>query len=125
MNKSAKRLVLLEPDSVLRQLRAEILKSRGYVVYRAGSVNEAIALVQPNTIDLVIVGSSMDSAIGNSFCDELRKRYPKLKVLAIASRPTAYHGPGVCADDVNRDGPQELVRQVAEIMEEDPPPAVA
>jgi DNA-binding response OmpR family regulator len=113
-----KRILLLEPDPVLRQLRAEILKTRGYVVYRAGSVNEGFALARANTLDLAIVGSTIDPALGTEFCDELKRHNPEQKVLAIAGRNSAYSEADTCPDDVARDGPQELVRQVAEIFGE-------
>jgi CheY-like chemotaxis protein len=124
MARPKRTVLLLEPDPVLRQLRGEILKARGYVVYRAGSVNEAFALSGPNRIDLTVVGSSMDPSIGSDFCDELKRHNPKQRVLAIASRPSAYAGSTVCPDDVSRDGPQEFVRQVAEMFGEEPPEQV-
>jgi CheY-like chemotaxis protein len=124
MSKPKRTILLLEPDPILRQLRAEILKARGYVVYRAGSVNEAFALAKPNTIDLAVIGSTIDPQIGVDFCDELKRHNPKQKVLALTSRMGAYVGPDICPDDVSRDGPHEFVRQIAEIFGEEPPEPV-
>jgi PAS domain S-box-containing protein len=76
-------ILLVDDEKVILEVNKELLESMGYIVYAAGSGQEAIAVFMEkrNEIDLVILDMIMPGISGGDTFDSLRKIKPEIKVL--------------------------------------------
>jgi hypothetical protein len=82
MSSVPKSVLIVSQDDMLRTTRAALLKTGGYEVTAVASDNEAMALLETRTFDLVLVGRKTDLPI-IEIDERLRTRHPKLLVLKI------------------------------------------
>lgn len=89
---SPPRILVIADDPGLQYTRALILRSQGYLVECAKSVDEAIAMPGMAQFDLVVIGWDLDG--------RLRDLYPALAILKIegGSLPNKYASRTVKAD---------------------------
>ncbi len=76
-------ILLVDDEKIVLEVSRELLESMGYLVYAAGSGQEAIAVYMEkrNEIDLVILDMVMPGISGGETFDRLREINPKIKVL--------------------------------------------
>ena len=76
------KILVVAHDAVLRASRSTLLLQSGYSVTDAASVDGAIALLESDTFDLVVVGrDSLGAAKGND--QRIRERCPAQLILKI------------------------------------------
>jgi DNA-binding response OmpR family regulator len=107
-----KRVLLVDPDSTLRRLRAEVLRRAGYRVLPATNYEDALTRCTAGAYDLIAVSTNGDTSAGLEFCEEVRQRDPQQLVIMV-SRPNEYVPRDACPDHVVSEGPEELVEQVS------------
>jgi two-component system, cell cycle sensor histidine kinase and response regulator CckA len=85
----AKNILLVDDDTLLREVLARTLASAGYNVIQAASAHEAIQMhSDPScSIDLLITDIRLSSMNGHHLADALRERDPKLKIIYISGCP--------------------------------------
>lgn len=113
------RILLVDGDSTVQHLRALILRMQGYDVDTAADLDAArtvIAAVQQYQLIIVDVGHF--AAPGLEFCEEIKQRYPRQKVLMQVDGHL-YLGRESCPDKVisKQDGPQRFVHEVERMLE--------
>jgi hypothetical protein len=107
-----RRLLLVGRDSLLRKLRAEVLKSRGYTVFPATDPDDALTRCKPGAYDAVLVSGEEDEQEALDFCEQVRHLNPN-QVVIIIVRPNVYIPGDSCPDEVAENGsPSELLRTV-------------
>jgi PAS domain S-box-containing protein len=76
-------ILLVDDEKMILEVNKELLETMGYVVYAAGSGQEAIAvyLEKGSEIDLVILDMVMPGISGGETFDRLRQINPEVKVL--------------------------------------------
>lgn len=103
------RLLIVGRDPLLRKLRAEILKLRGYAVFPATDYADALSRCKPGAYDAVLVSGEESEQEALDFCEEVRGLNPNQIVIVIA-RPHVYIPGDSCPDDVIENGhPSELL----------------
>ena len=108
----SRRLLLVGRDSLLRKLRAEVLKTRGYAVFPATDYDDALTRCKPGAYDAVLISGEEGQQEALDFCEEVRKFNPDQIVIVIV-RPNVYIPGDSCPDEVAQDGsPNELLRTV-------------
>jgi CheY-like chemotaxis protein len=81
--RGAETILLVDDEKMVLEVSRELLESMGYVVYAAGSGQEAIAayMEKRNKIDLVILDMVMPGISGGETFDHLREINSEVKVL--------------------------------------------
>ena len=76
-------MLIVEDESAVRELVADILASAGYAVREAGNGIEALAVLagQDSAVDLVLTDVVMPEMNGPSLAAELAARCPEIPVL--------------------------------------------
>jgi DNA-binding response OmpR family regulator len=114
------RILLVNGDSTVQQLRALMLRMQGHNVDTAADLDAARAVVASavQQYNLVIVDVGHFAAPGLEFCEEIKKRYPRLKVLMQVDGHL-YLGRETCPDKVvtKQDGPQHFVNEVEQMLQ--------
>ncbi len=75
MNSQAR--ILLIDKATDRKERINALKSRGYTVFPALSMEEARSRCMRGGYDLIVVNSNGEHEQAGQFCDEIRRQCPK------------------------------------------------
>ena len=103
------RLLIVGRDPLLRKLRAEVLKQRGYDVFPATDYSDALTRCKPGAYDAVLVSGEENEQEALDFCVEVRGINPEQIVIVIA-RPHVYIPNDSCPDDiVENSHPTELI----------------
>jgi DNA-binding response OmpR family regulator len=111
-NPQSKRLLVVGRDPLLRKLRAEVLKSRGYSVFPATDHADALTRCKPGAYDAVLVSGEENEKEALDFCEEVRQLNPDQIVIVIA-RPHVYIPNDACPDEIVQDShPVELIASV-------------
>jgi two-component system, chemotaxis family, chemotaxis protein CheY len=85
------RILVIDDDEQIREMVRRILESRGHTVEDADQGVAGIAYVAQRAPDLVITDIFMPGQDGIEVLLELRKAFPKLKVIAMSGG----NGPGL------------------------------
>jgi CheY-like chemotaxis protein len=82
----AETVLLVEDDDSLRRLASVILKKQGYSVIEASGAVEALEICRRRSgaIDLVLSDLIMPGMTGHQLTSELRRLYPKVKVVLMS-----------------------------------------
>jgi CheY-like chemotaxis protein len=84
-----KRILVVANDRTVRQTRTRILEREGYSVASAESDDEAIALLESEAFDLVLIGRDPCSVMAG-FDQRLRERFPRLLMLKTSDIDSVY-----------------------------------
>jgi CheY-like chemotaxis protein len=82
----AKRVLCVDDDSTILQLRRLFLDAAGYSVLTAASGSEALELLAERVdVDLVLLDYLMPGMNGDELAGKLRDRYPGLRLIAVSA----------------------------------------
>jgi CheY-like chemotaxis protein len=84
------RILLVEDDSGIRAVTADILEAQGHFVHQAGDAKEALAQLDREAIDVLVTDLGLPGMSGNDLAAEARRRVPDLPTLYVSgydSRP--------------------------------------
>jgi CheY-like chemotaxis protein len=112
----AKKILLVDDDSVVRGLRARILGNLGHNITEADSLSTARSLWVPGAFNLVIVDVKHSLRDAIDFCEEVKRAANQM--VALLTPYTAYVPKDSCPDDVihKEDGPANFVREVQQLL---------
>ena len=113
------RILLVDGDSTVQHLRALMLRMQGYDVDTAADLDAArTVLAASDCYNLVIVDVGHFAAPGLEFCEEIKQRYPRQKVLMQVDGHL-YLGRESCPDKVvsKQEGPQHFVLEVERMLQ--------
>jgi DNA-binding response OmpR family regulator len=79
-----KRILLVDDDDLSRGAVHKMLERSGYSVFSTGTGQEALAHYRKETPDLVITDLIMPEVDGLEIIQELRRRNPTVRILAIS-----------------------------------------
>lgn len=88
-----KTVLVVDDEKLIRWSLCEALR-KNYLIYTAASADEALNLMGRARVDAVITDLKMPGMNGLSFIEELRRRWPDVKIFALsayASEPMAEH----------------------------------
>jgi CheY-like chemotaxis protein len=74
-----KHFLILDDEESIRQSIAAYMEDDGYIVFMAGSGEEALEIVKNNHIDEAVVDIRLPGIDGNTFMLEARKILPDIK----------------------------------------------
>lgn len=117
--KRTSRILLVNGENTVQHLRALMLRMQGYRVDTAADLRAARAVIAAARLyDLVIVDVGHFAAPGLAFCEEIKSRYPGLKVLMQVDG-SLFVNPASCPDEVvsKQEGPQHFVREVERMLQ--------
>jgi DNA-binding response OmpR family regulator len=113
------RILLVDGDSTVQHLRALMLRMQGYDVDAAPDLEGARAMIAAEPpYHLIIVDVGHLAAPGLEFCEEIKQRYPRQKVLMQVDGHL-HIARDSCPDKVvsKQDGPQHFVHEVQRVLE--------
>jgi len=106
------RLLVVGRDPLLRKLRADVLKQRGYDVFPATDYADALTRCKPGAYDAVLISGEENEQEALDFCEQVRGFNPEQVVIVIA-RPHVYIPGDSCPDDIlETPHPKELIASV-------------
>lgn len=117
--KRSPRILLVNGENTVQHLRALMLRMEGYHVDTAADLRAARAVIAAaRKYDLVIVDVGHFAAPGLAFCEEIKHKYPALKVLMQVDG-NLYINRNTCPDKVvsKQEGPQHFVREVERMLQ--------
>jgi CheY-like chemotaxis protein len=83
---ATKRVLCVDDDSSILNLRRLVLDAAGYSVVTAGSGSEALGMLEDGTdVDLVLLDYLMPGMNGDELAKNLRHRYPNLRLIAVSA----------------------------------------
>ncbi len=77
-------ILIIEDDTDLRKMLAKLLERENYKVLEAGNGLEALQIIDYYIPKLVITDIIMPDQDGIGTINELKKRYPEIKIIAIS-----------------------------------------
>jgi CheY-like chemotaxis protein len=92
MSRESYKLLVVEDESNVRHLMSEIFRSLGHEVRSAEDGFSALKEIQRSTPDIILSDLNMPGMSGFELLSVLRRRLPKIYVIATSG---AYSGPGV------------------------------
>ncbi|MUT68147.1 response regulator transcription factor [Paenibacillus sp. NEAU-GSW1] len=115
------KIAVVDDDQHIRKLVAHFLQAEGFGVMEAGNGIEALALMETNRADLVIIDVMMPEMDGWELCRELRDHYgdlPRLMLTAKGETAQKLKGFELGADDylVKPFEPLELIARVKALL---------
>lgn len=110
------RVLMFGANRELAMYRAEVLRQRGYEVFIAGDVREAMETMQPRNVDVVVVTYTLPSAMVEEIVELLSQFCPDCRLITIAqsSRPD----PRIPANAVVEagQGPKALIEALDRVL---------
>lgn len=97
-----KTILVVEDDTGLQKYLKELLSSEGFAVLSASDGIQALNSIQKLPPDLVLLDLTLPNMTGESVCLEIRKKYPKLRVIILTAKDGVadiVHGLNLGADD--------------------------
>lgn len=86
LGSSAKRVLCVDDDVAILRLRKVLLDTAGYSVITAASGPEALEILAKGTdVDLVLLDYLMPGMNGDVLAENLRQRYPNLRLIAVSA----------------------------------------
>ncbi len=80
-----RRILVVDDEEEVREILAETLVEFGYVVLTAASGEQALPmLAKDNSVAMVITDVRMPGMSGLELADEIRRRWPEVKVVLIS-----------------------------------------
>jgi DNA-binding NtrC family response regulator len=113
------RILLVDGDFTVQHLRALMLRMQGYNVDTAVDLKAARAVITAaRHYDLVIVDVGHFATPGLQFCEEIKQKYPRQKVLMQADGHL-YLDREACPDRVvsKQEGPHHFVQEVERLLQ--------
>ena len=86
------RILLIDDDSKIRKLFVQKLAARGYEIIEACDGKQGLKLYRENRPDLVITDLVMPEKEGIETITELKREFPKVKIIAISGWRQEYSG---------------------------------
>jgi CheY-like chemotaxis protein len=77
------RVLLVDDDVQVRSTLADVLESQGHRVVQANSGSEALALLESEGADLMLLDFAMPGLNGAQVAEQAQKRWPQLKLVFI------------------------------------------
>ncbi len=82
------RILIIEPDDTLRKIRADVVKSAGFLPYPASVAEHAITRCKPGAYDAVLLRGSTDHET-QSVCTKIKETNPDQLIIALESPETS------------------------------------
>jgi DNA-binding NtrC family response regulator len=116
--KRSPRILLVNGDNTVQQLRALMLRMAGHHVDTAADLRAARAVIAARRYDLVIVDVGHFAQPGLDFCEEIKTRHPGQKVLMQVDGHL-FLNRETCPDKVvsKQDGPEHFVGEVQRMLQ--------
>jgi len=117
--KHATRILLVNGDNTVQHLRALMLRMAGHHVDSAADLHAARAVLAAGRLyDLIIVDVGHFAQQGLDFCEDIKARYPRQKVLLQVDGNLYFNGES-CPDHVvsKEDGPEHCVSEVERMLQ--------
>jgi hypothetical protein len=109
-----KRILVVAHDRRLKATRVSLLESQGYRVESVESDSAAMALLETEAFDLVLLGR--DSGLHKKFLDQrLREKYPQLLTLKIVN----HEEPSVYPSRLTDSQPEHVIVALREMLGDD------
>ena len=78
------RILVLDDDERLRMMLASVLRHAGHEVFTAGDGDIGVSLCRDDPPDIVVTDIFMPRQKGTDTIVELRKRWPKIQIIAMS-----------------------------------------
>lgn len=85
-------IILVEDNLLLQEALAEHLREQGFVVHALVDGSGVDALLQTQTVDLLILDLNLPQENGFSIATRVRSAYPYMGILILSARLPAYGG---------------------------------
>jgi DNA-binding NtrC family response regulator len=80
---TAKRILILDEDRIILQSLAQFLRREGYEVQTTDRPQEAMAIMEAGTIELLLADVNMPGVEPSEFLRDVRRRFPQVVIVVI------------------------------------------
>jgi two-component system, cell cycle sensor histidine kinase and response regulator CckA len=81
---TGRRILLVDDEPGVRRGTRRLLERRGYTVLEAGSADEALAMLEHATVDIVLTDHAMPGRTGRQLINDLLAQRPELRVVLMS-----------------------------------------
>ena len=117
------RVLVVDDEPAVRRLLARILRSRGYDVFETEDAQSALALMNSanRPMDLVVTDLVMPAMSGVRLAEEIRAKWPSVKMLFVSGFPTTEATPSSEMSSIPLLGkpftPDQIAAKVRELLD--------
>ena len=86
-NRPAKRILLVDDDSTVRDSLNDVLLSEGYLVIPAENGQQALDLASKSSVDLVLLDLNMPVKNGWDTFEQFTREHPLIPIIIVTARP--------------------------------------
>jgi len=86
-NRHARRILLVDDDSTVRDSLNDVLQSEGYLVIPAEHGQQALDLANKSSVDLVLLDLNMPVKNGWDTFEQLTREHPLIPIIIVTARP--------------------------------------
>ena len=99
MTNELREIVVVDDDPILLSLLSELLKEHGYAVHTTPDGFAALAVIRDQVPDVLLSDLNMPRMTGFELLSVVRRRYPKIAVIAMSGAHAGLKvSPGIAAD---------------------------
>jgi DNA-binding NtrC family response regulator len=122
---SATSLLLVDDEPLVRRIVARVLREDGFRVMEAECAEDALRLLERESVDLVLTDIMMPRMNGCELGREISRRWPQLRMLYYSGHVfDALFSSGICPKDIpfiaKPLDPDVLKGRIQQVMEEPP-----
>ncbi|MEM3502600.1 MAG: response regulator [Nitrososphaeria archaeon] len=123
MERSKKRILIIDDDKYVQQVFIRILEKQGYIIECAETGQEAIEKFQNQKYDIALIDVKLPDINGVDLISKMHTMHPEIIKIAITGFPsledsTKLIDRGACAYIVKPIKPEELIQIISEKLRE-------
>ncbi|MEM3384165.1 MAG: response regulator [Nitrososphaeria archaeon] len=123
MERSKKRILIIDDDKYVQQVFTRILEKQGYIIECAETGQEAIEKFQNQKYDIALIDVKLPDINGVDLISKMHTMHPEIIKIAITGFPsledsTKLIDRGACAYIVKPIKPEELIQIISEKLRE-------
>lgn len=85
-------ILIIDDEENLRKLLARVIELEGYTVLQAGTIKEAVRILNKETVQVVVSDVKLPDGNGVELTERLRKEYPGVEIIVLTAYGTIQDG---------------------------------
>ena len=106
-----KKILVIDDDHLIRKSVCKVLQLEPYDVHAVSCGSSALKYLEQEKVDIVITDIYMPEKDGFEIIDELLKKFPEIKIIAMTGGFDRLFDPGTALDVAERSGAHYVIKK--------------